>query len=137
MTVKMQTPCNNHTIQPEPIRLQNAQLSNGELYNASSERIWTYEAVDRLIVGMMYGSYDLYLSSLHISLAYHGFTGLTDGELSNFWDVAIVDSPAFVWWDNMGPQDAEVLRVLDDIKDVLDGAGDIIREIVESLRASD
>lgn len=131
----MQALRNNHTIQPEP-----TGLSIGGLYDASSGRIWTYEAVDRLVVGMIYGSYgshDLTLSSLHIGLAFHGFAGLTDAELLNFWDVVIINSLSFVWWNNRSPQDAEVKKVLDDIKNVFDDAGDIIREIVESLRVSD
>lgn len=104
------TPPENEVLRPKPTGL----------YDASSGRIWPLEAVNRFVVGRMYGSYDFDQSCLHLDLAYEGFASLTSAELLRFWNVVVTNSPIFSSWNNKSPEDTKVKEVLEDIKALME-----------------
>lgn len=92
------------------------------LYDASTGREWPQEAVNRFVVGRIYGNYDNAQTSLHLGLAYKGFTNVTSTELERFWTFISCNTTLLHLWGHKTSKDPEVKKVLDDIKTVVDEA---------------
>lgn len=94
------------------------------LIDASSGRVWTCKAVNQLVIGRMYGSYNLTMSCRHLRLSSQDLSDLTNAEVFHFWNLVVINSSAFAWWSNRIPgDDGEVQKVLEEIKALLDQAG--------------
>lgn len=89
-----------------------------EFHNLQTGRHWTLDSIDELIVGRMYGGYDItqilrYVTSNNASLA-----GITAAELDVFWNNVLMDptTPHMVHWMRMDRNGPEVQAVLDRIR---------------------
>lgn len=92
------------------------------LYDPSTGREWPQEAVTRFVVGRIYGNYDNTQTCLHLGLAYKNFTNVTKPELERFWTFIVSNTTLLHLWGHKTSKDAEVKKVLFDIKRVLDEA---------------
>lgn len=82
-------------------------------------RVWPPHLLDRFIVGHIHGPYDFRQSCLHLGLADSSFIDMTKEELHHLWNTILIYNPIHPFWARKSSQDAEVKRVLQDIKTLM------------------
>lgn len=85
------------------------------IYIASTKRHWPGGAIDRFVIGRMYGGYNLTASCRHLRLAYDYFADITTAELDNFWNLHLAKTNIIERWSSKNYGDFEVNRVRGDI----------------------
>lgn len=89
------------------------------LYDASTERFWPKEAVDRFVVGRIWGPYDYPETCVHLSLGFDGFASITEKELQYFWSALFNHTTILQYWSPRSHGDWEVEDVLEDIDSLM------------------
>lgn len=105
MVATPSTPTEKLAVRPETL----------ELFITFRGRVWSRQAMDRFIVGRIYGPYDLKESALHLGLANQTFISVTATELEHFWTDAVPALNIFHWWNTKHAEDPDVKRVLEEV----------------------
>lgn len=93
-----------------------------DILDTFTGRKWPRQAVERLLVGRLYGSCDWDLTSIHLGLAYENFADLTIPELQRFWNDILPRTGYPHVYSTRTREHPRVKMVLEDIKALLDDA---------------
>lgn len=105
--------------------LPSTNTEPSEVHDTFTGRKWPRKAVDQVIVGKIFGTYDWLETWIYLGMDDESFGDVTDKELQRFWDEVLTQTTIVEFWSAKTREDAEVIKVLEDIKKVMDHWKDI------------
>lgn len=109
-------------ITPTPDENQSTLPETLKLYDISTGRTWSREALDHFVVGRIHGDYGWDRLCVLLGRAHQNFTGVTIIELQGFWNTVLPNTNILHWWNSKATKGVQVQVVLEDIESVLDDA---------------
>lgn len=108
-----QNKASNNVLEPNstPDQIQPICSETQDVYVASTKRHWPGGAIDRFVIGRIYGGYNLTASCHHLRLVYDRLADITNAELDNFWNFDLAKTNIIQWWSSKNHGDVEVNRV--------------------------